>query len=449
MAELQDKVDTLSEEKNLSYCVTFSESGTQSKRSSHLEDFFPLIERSSIAWVDIKVEDLKKEVIEIAAKFGFSQEMVKQLLARSTDGRRFQGGYQDFDTEMGLLFPAIRVKGFDVTINPLFILLKKGLILTIRNREVHIFHNLHRYAETYLRRLPQNLQLVDWLTLILVRIIDENNERNFEQLQKIDEDSEDLTQSLKSDNVPRTDVGDQIVQMKHALIFYLSGLWETSDTLSSLRNGGANLMSDEAQVLDKIGILVREIRDQLSLAEHLSEVLASGLECLQSIFNNQLQEKNNLLQDKNNMLQEKNNQLADLNNTLQEKNNLLQERNNKLQEYSNQLQERNNQLQIHNNRLTSLNNRLSAINNRITLLGGLLAIIGAGFVVPNTIATMLSQTNIFQFSPADMGWYIALILTSTIVTTIVVWLWLKSKNLLPKKQENEENLIADAEKEIE
>jgi len=71
--------------------------------------------------------------------------------------------------------------------------------------------------------------------------------------------------------------------MKHALIFYLSGLWETSDTLSSLRNGDADLLSDEAQVLDKIGMMAGEVRDQLSLAEHLSEVLASGLECLQSI----------------------------------------------------------------------------------------------------------------------------------------------------------------------
>lgn len=429
MAKSHDRVDTLSEEKNLSYCIALSESGTQSKRFRYHEEFLPLIEQSSIAWVDIKVEDLQKEAIEITTKFGFSQEMVKQLLTRSTDGRRFQGGYQDFDTEMGLLFPIIRIEGFNVTINPLIILFKKSLILTIRSRETHIFHNLHRYAETYLGRLPQNLKLVDWLTLMLIRIIDENNERNFEQLQEIDEGSEDLTRDFKSDNVPRTDFGEQIVQMKHALITYLSGLWKTSDTLNSLCDGDATLVSNEAQVLDKISILVREVRDQISLAENLSDVLASGLEFLQSIYNNQLQDKNNLLQDKNN-------HLANLNNTLQEKNNLLQEKNNDLQEY--------------NNRLTSHNNRLSLINNRITLLGGLLAIIGAGFVVPNTIATVLSQTTIFQFTPTDMGWYIALILASTIITTMLVWSWVKSKNLLPKTQEeNEENLIADAKKEIE
>ena len=417
MAESNDGADTLSEEKNLNYCISLSGSGTQSKRSSHHEDFLPLIEQSSISWVDIKVEEIHKEAIDIATKFGFSKEMVKQLLTRSADGRRFQGGYQDFDAEMGLLFPVIRIEGFNVTISPIFILLKKGLILTIRSYETHIFHNLHRYAETYLEKLPQNLQLTDWLSLMLIRIIDENNERNFEQLQKIEEGSEDLTQDFKSENVLHTDFGEKIVQMKQALITYLSGLWKTLDTLNSLSDSDAALVSDEAQVLDKMNILVRDVRDQINVAENTSDVLASGLEFLQSIYNNQLQVKNNLLQDKNN-------QLADRNNALQEKNNRLSE---------------------YNNRLTLHNNRLSLINNRITLLGGLLAIIGAGFVVPNTIATMLSQTNIFQFSPADMGWYVALIVTSTIVATLIAWLWVKRMGLLPKKQEGE-SLIAETEK---
>ena len=278
-----------------------------------------------------------------------------------------------------------------------------------------------------MEKLPQNLQPTDWLSLMLIRIIDENNERNFEQLQKMEEGSEDLTRDFKSENALRTDFGEKIVQMKQALITYLSGLWKTLDTLNSLSDSDAALVSDEAQVLDKMNILVRDVRDQISVAENTSDVLASGLEFLQSIYNNQLQVKNNLLQDKNN-------QLADLNNALQEKNNLLSEKNNQLSEY--------------NNRLTLHNNRLSLINNRITLLGGLLAIIGAGFVVPNTIATMLSQTNIFQFSPADMGWYISLIVTSTIVAILVAWLWVKRMGLLPKKQEGE-NLIAETEKQRE
>jgi len=100
--------------------------------------------------------------------------------------------------------------------------------------------------------------------------------------------------------------------------------------------------------------------------------------------------------------------------------------------------------------MTLLNNRLTVLNNRITLLGGFLAIISAGFVVPNTIATVMSQTNIFLFSPADMGWYLSLILASTIVATILVWLWVKRRGLLPRTlEENEERFISDIEKERE
>jgi hypothetical protein len=43
-----------------------------------------------------------------------------------------------------------------------------------------------------------------------------------------------------------------------------------------------------------------------------------------------------------------------------------------------------------------------------------------------------------------VGWYLALILASTIITIILVWLWVKSRGLLPKAQEeNEERLIYD------
>lgn len=444
MANLQDKVGTQPEEKSLGFCAAVVGSGTRVKRSDQVEDFFRLVNQSSIAWVDIKVEDVEKEAVEIAAKVGFSESLLKQLLVRLNEKVHFQGGYEDFDTEMGFLFPAVGVKGFDITVNPVFVLLKKGLIMTVRSRETHIFHNVHRYAETFLKRLPKKLHLDDWLTLLLIRIVDENNERNFEQLHEIDRNSEDLTKDMKNEDIVPTIVGDQIYHLRQTLVKYLSCLWATSDNLNSLRYGDANLISDDPQVLDKIGSLQNEVHQQLSFAEHISDVLASGLESLQSIYNNQLQDKNNLLQEGNNLLQDKNNKLADLNNALQEKNNLLQEKNNKLQEYSNQLQERNNKLQDYNNRLTLLNNRLTVQNNRITLLGGFLAIISAGFVVPNTIATVMSQTNIFLFSPADMGWYLTLILVSTIVATILVWLWVKSRGLLPKRQEvNEENLVSD------
>lgn len=81
--------------------------------------------------------------------------------------------------------------------------------------------------------------------------------------------------------------------MKHSLISYLNALWRTLDVLNSLRHGDADTITDNNKVLVKIGLLADDVNRQISTAEHTSDVLASGLEVLQSLYNNQLQTLNN------------------------------------------------------------------------------------------------------------------------------------------------------------
>ena len=408
------KSDPILDENNRGFCAILNGAGTRSSFCPNIDGFTSLIDHASIAWIDYIIEDFDKEASEAASKIGFSEQLVKKLLID------VRGSYEDFDTEMGLLLPAIHADGFDVNIEPLLILLRGNLMLTIHSRKRYRFYQIRRYSESYFKKLPKKMKQNDLLTLLMVRIIDENNSWNFKQLQEMDERSDDLTMDLKDVNVIRAHIGDQIYQQKHALLGYLSALWGTADTLSSLRYGDADLISDSPLVLDKVAMLQNEVHQQLSLAEHLSEVLASGLECMQSIYNNQLQDRNNQLQDRNNQLQ-------DFNNGLQGRNNELQERNNQLQDLNNKISER--------------NNELTATNNKITLLGAFLAIIGAGFFVPNTIATVLSQMNIFLFSPADMVWYIALILVSTLITTGAVYWWVKRIGLLPSISDSEKTSL--------
>jgi magnesium transporter len=83
--------------------------------------------------------------------------------------------------------------------------------------------------------------------------------------------------------------------MKHALITYLNALWDTVHVLHTLRYGDAELITDDPKLQDKLGILYEDVNRQIGLAEHMSEVLASGLEVLQSIYNNELQNLNNRL----------------------------------------------------------------------------------------------------------------------------------------------------------
>ena len=69
----------------------------------------------------------------------------------------------------------------------------------------------------------------------------------------------------------------------------MNSLWETVDVLHALRYGDAELITDEPRNSGHISVMADEIKGQIGLAEHMSEVLASGLEVMQSIYNNQLQ----------------------------------------------------------------------------------------------------------------------------------------------------------------
>jgi magnesium transporter len=157
------------------------------------------------------------------------------------------------------------------------------------------FFRVRRYAETLLRKIPQKKLQPDKMTLLLIRIIEENNSKNFDYLRGIEEQGDRLSKELADPKTSRTIVGPKIYDMKHALIIYLGGLWATVDTLNAIRYGDADLLTDDAKILNRLNALIGEVNSQIGLSEHLSEVLASGLEVLQSIYNNQLQVLNNRL----------------------------------------------------------------------------------------------------------------------------------------------------------
>jgi magnesium transporter len=386
-AMMQDyQLDVVTKDEDLDFCVALNENGTHSKRSKQFDDLLHLTEHASVAWIDCTVDDVNRDAAATAIRAGFSELLVKRLSNNSHDVSRVQSGYEDLDSEMGLALPAMQVVDIDVTTRPILVLLKKGLILTIRSPETHLLH-MRRYAETYLKKFPENLSSNDRLTLMLFRLMDENIQRNAGQLQEIEDRCDALSRDLSQTRYLPSTLANHIYEMKHSLIRYIAGHWATADVLSSLRFGDANLLSDDPGVLNRIGSLIEEVHGQISVAEHISEVLASGLECLQSIYNNRLQ---------------------------------------------------------------ILNNRLSIVNNRMTLLVGWLTVLGTALLVPNTIATVVSQTNVFPFTQADMGWYLGLIVGSTVLATFLVWWWVRTMGLMPHRGgESEAVPIAAAEKERE
>jgi len=342
----------------MGFCAAVIKGRTQHMEADTIKDFIPLIKNATIAWIDYVAEDFAKEAVEKAGELGFSENLSVSLLKNS------RSGYEDFGNEMGVLIPAIHVEGFDVTLSPLLVLIRKNVLITIHTKETRRFFRVRRYAETLMKKLPNSASLQDKITILLMRIIDENNARNFDHLQEIEEQGDELSRVLADPKTPRNVLGKEIYQMKHALIMYLGGLWATVDTLNSLRYGDADLLTDDAKLLERFGALIGEVQAQIGLAEHLSEVLSSGLEVLQSIYNNQLQ----------------------------------------------------------------------ILNNRLAMLVGYLTIIGTALLVPNTIATVAGNS-MFEFTKNDVGWYIGLIIFSTVIATVVSWLAVKKMKLLPKSPE--------------
>ncbi len=146
-----------------------------------------------------------------------------------------------------------------------------------------------------MKKIPADLLVEDKVTRILIRIIDRNNEKNFEHLRYLEEQGDELNRLLLDPRTPRTRLGPEIYEMKHGLIGYLNTMWAMRGVLDSLRYGDAEAITNDERLLERIGVLAQDVQGQIGLAEHLSEVLASGLEVLQSIYNNQLQVLNNRL----------------------------------------------------------------------------------------------------------------------------------------------------------
>ncbi|MBN1169614.1 magnesium transporter CorA [Candidatus Micrarchaeota archaeon] len=274
------------------FCVSRLRRGTSTKEkeAKDVAEFEDLIKSAAVSWVDYVVEDLKRDAPEVAKSIGFSEQLVNSLLSRLSES-----GYEDLDSEMGLLVPVISAQGFDVKIEYMLVLLRNNLVVTLHTTQMTRFFRLRRYAKIFMKKIKPKLSKEDRITILLTRILDESNSRNFDALRNIEKSADNVSEMLSRTDTDRELIGRQIHAMKHGLMIYMNGLWETIDVLNTLRYGDPELLSDNRRLLERIGALTIETNYQIELAEHMSQVLASGLEVMQSIYNNQLQILNNNL----------------------------------------------------------------------------------------------------------------------------------------------------------
>ena len=271
------------------FCVAMLKNGNTVKVEGEIHEFLPTLNESDFGWVNIELKDFNEEAGKMASALGFNPLTVSELLSK-----RFSG-YEDGVTELGLLLPAVRVRHLEVEINPLIILIKSNLVVTMHGEHVTRLIKFARYAVTFFKKVPKNLESIDKISLVLIRILDENNEKNFDGIRSIQEQAEEINKYLIDVTGPKQQLGQDIYRMKHALISYLEALWACLDVVHYLRYGDAELITDDQVILQKIGMLSTDLTGQISISEQMSNVLASGLEVLQAIYNNQLTMLNNRL----------------------------------------------------------------------------------------------------------------------------------------------------------
>jgi magnesium transporter len=273
------------------FCVGLYPTGKTYKQDAESPmPFLEILSRSVISWVDYITDDPEKDLPLVAAQMGFSEAFTSSISLETTLN------YQDFDTEMWLRMPSIQIRGKDVKAYPLLVLIRKNVVFTIHVSLVDKrFIRLRRYSDTILKKVPLDGLPEDNLTLVINRIIDTNNDSNFRHLRVIEEQGDQLNQDLMAPETDRSLLAPKIYEMKHALITYMNALWESVDVLHALRYGDAELLTNDEKLLNLMSVMTDEVKGQIGLAEHMSEVLASGLEVMQTIYNNQLQHLNNRL----------------------------------------------------------------------------------------------------------------------------------------------------------
>ncbi len=271
------------------FCVGLYPSGKTNKQDAESPiPFLEIMNRSVISWVDYITDDPVKDIPVVAAQMGFSDTFITSMSGETTIT------YQDFDSEMWMSIPSIQIRGTEVKGYPLLMLIRKNLVFTLHVSLVDKrFIRLRRYSDTILKKIPPDGLPEDSLTILISRIIDANNDSNFRHLRVIEEHGDELNEDLMKPETDRTQLAPKIYQMKHALITYMNALWDSVDVLHALRYGDAELISNDVKLLDLLSIMTDEVKSQIGLAEHMSEVLASGLEVMQTIYNNQLQHLNN------------------------------------------------------------------------------------------------------------------------------------------------------------
>jgi Mg2+ and Co2+ transporter CorA len=303
-----------------------------------------LADKADVAWVNCIVADVRSGAEAMASNFGFNYRLIRQVL---------EGRYSEFvdnETQAAMMLPSVQIKGGRVHMYPVLFLLREGLIVTIQDRHITRFAMFARYAESHLKKFPSDWARIDKMTSILFRLVDENNERNYNGIKELAGEIDRVSKLLVEHELGFVKLSRAVYELKHEVTVFQSSLWENYQTLRTIQHGDAELVSNRPEVLDLIDDLIQENSWYIQLGENLTLILGSGAEAMQDYY------------------------------------------------------------AIH----------LLRFNNIISFTSLWLGVLGAMFLVPNTIATAMSN-GIFPLGPPDMWAYSIMLVTVTLLSCGAVY----------------------------
>lgn len=257
--------------------------------SNDIERLARVADKAEIAWANCIVSEVRPSAGAIAARFGFNANLIKKVL----EGR--YSSFVDNETQVAMMLPSIQIKKKQVNIYPVLVLLREGLIVTIQDSHITRFSNFARYSETHLKKIRADWNRTDKLTSILLRLIDENNERNYSGISELAMDIDKLGKLLADQELGFTRIANATYELKHNVTIFLSCLWENYQTLRALDHGDVQLISGRPEILDRFTDLIEENAWYIQLSENLTIILGSGSEAMQDYYNIHLLRFNNIL----------------------------------------------------------------------------------------------------------------------------------------------------------
>ena len=272
------------------YVSSVTRNGSSSKsKLAKLEEIKNSFTDTRLLWIDLIIGDLALGAEE-AAKTLDLQPDPSELLSG------YISSFEDRSDSLAVMIPIVRWQGSEINTTPLLIFLKKNKLTTIRDEFAETLVKLSRYSEAFLRKLPGEESFwVDRQTLLLARIIDEIIESNFNALKSIVEQAEMIQIELAMSATKRESLGVEIFELKKSVLAYLSAIWAIRDVLHSLRYGDADMISDSTETLTKFDVLLGDLDRQMSMAEHVLQVLTGAISAIQTIFQGELQTASNAM----------------------------------------------------------------------------------------------------------------------------------------------------------